>query len=1010
MSDVELFTEFYNIAFPNSKLNPQELGNYVDLFFINIREYPKLKYQLDLDKRIPRDTHIYTLYNKQNKNERIFTYTIIYLIKKYINNSKFGSTDFYSDIEISQEITNILLELFNKIDIILSQYGTLVTQKSTLSNLYNRLVLKKRKVFAFIKIRQDTKASYNPRFNKKIIDNQDNYKSFDGKKTFKNEYLALRYYNVDGKYGFDTQGIYSTSKCKADLAKSVQDFGKPDSDNNMIDYQSKLGDKKNRKEYYFFGPFDGIFESNLNNNQIATQSSILMLDKLINQNQDMCIIGYGQSGSGKTSTLIYFKKEKQDGIIIELCKLPQFYNTFDHIELKMVNLYVYHGSGVNDMSGISENNYKYTLMEVHNDKVPTFKYDIKLNTWVYEKDLNNIDDTKKKGLGVFIETAFAEREIEPTPNNPNSSRSHVIVCLTLRRANGQGSRKLVVCDLAGVENVFNCENPEEILKFDDRYKLSDDYNATDGTKTIKFDRYFCDQEGGPIIKDKTLIDEYNHNMDISANNKSLSNNSSSPSTISSPAPVSRTPSPAPVSRTPSPAPVSRTSSPAPVSRTMGATSSRAPAVKPRSTFGGGQGCKPAVDLEGCAKELKFIGEHGGDLNVIENKIAELTGGKENKVKTILMGIKNDPNNYYRTLMDTWSDIDSDEAKSWRKAIVEVNKSLLGIPYSIGSTGKPNIPKKFSLLDQKYFGPYKNKNMALLDKLLADITKADSSKGTLIKEWICEYERVRKLVYNCKLRRNEGYMINASLKGMRDDIQTLIKKSLSLNKENKDFLPLFYEKEVYPYCRNININDEYFEQFYGFDSTSNLSGILLKIMSDKTDPRGFGLDMSSINFVIFTVINLTDDGKVNNGPNPPFININELIYNRNIEYNQAKLKTNIINTLAETKQYQFYINNTTMKELYTREQYLSGYDDNDTKNYAKDLIKLIDANNPSTLIGSLASTDILLNTVYNKLVCSTNDKLDNILTKYKNKKLDSYITSKYDIKQIESDFDKPEFIL
>ena len=177
-------------------------------------------------------------YYKQNKNERIFTYTIIHLIKKYINSSKFGSTDFYSEIEISQEITNILSELFNKIDIILLQYGTLVTQKSTLSNLYNRLVLKKRKVFAFIKIRQDTKASYNPRFNKKIIDNQDNYKSFDGKKSFKNEYLSLRYYNVDGKYGFDAQGVYSTTKCKTDLAKAVQEFGKPDSENNMIDYQT----------------------------------------------------------------------------------------------------------------------------------------------------------------------------------------------------------------------------------------------------------------------------------------------------------------------------------------------------------------------------------------------------------------------------------------------------------------------------------------------------------------------------------------------------------------------------------------------------------------------------------------------------------------------------------------------------------------------------------------------------------------------------------------------------
>ena len=33
------------------------------------------------------------------------------------------------------------------------------------------------------------------------------------------------------------------------------------------------------------------------------------------------MIGYGASGAGKTSTLIYFNKAKTDGILIELCKI-----------------------------------------------------------------------------------------------------------------------------------------------------------------------------------------------------------------------------------------------------------------------------------------------------------------------------------------------------------------------------------------------------------------------------------------------------------------------------------------------------------------------------------------------------------------------------------------------------------------------------------------------------------------------------------------------------------------
>jgi len=247
------------------------------------------------------------------------------------------------------------------------------------------------------------------------------------------------------------------------------------------------------------------------------------------------------------------------------------------------------------------------------------------------------------------------------------------------------------------------------------------------------------------------------------------------------------------------------------------------------------------------------------------------------------------------------------------------------------------------------------------------------------------------------------MINKSLKDMRNDIQLLIKKSLSLSEEHKDFLPLFYEKEIYPYCRNINIDDEYFDDFYNFKSDSKLSGILLEIMGGNED-RNFGLDMSSINFVVFTVVNLTDNGKVNNPPNPPFININDIVYYRDIKFDYDKLKESVINILVETKQYQFYMNNNLMVDLFSREKYLNGYDESQLKSYANDIKNVIESNNPSSLIGSLVSTDILLNTNYNKLVCSVNNNLNDILNKYKNMKLDSYITDKLSIEDVKQKID------
>ena len=960
LSDKELFSEFYNKVFLNNKPDAAALLTYVEFFFIDINNYPDLKKTLKLQSKIPRDTYIYNLYDSNNKKDKIFTYTVVHLIKELINNTKNHSIVFYTNIETSDEITKIMQILFNKINVINDQYDKLKTQKSYLSELYNKLIIKKRKVFAFVKARNDTPATINPRYNYKIINNQENFTNKNGE-TFRNKYLSLRYYNVDGRYGYDEKGEYTNKQAKSDLLNAIKIFGNDDKD--------KLGNKKDRKEYYFFGPFDGFYDSKMKNSTIASESSVLILDKLIGQDQDMCVIGYGQSGSGKTSTLIYFNKNKEDGILIEVCKIPRFIETFNRIELKMVNLYVYHGTGVNDMARIQENDYKYNLMEIAGDTNPTFIYDKNRKTWMYEKDLkdNSIPDDKKKGLGLFIDRAFAEREVEPTPNNPNSSRSHVVVCLTLNKSNGDGIRKLVVCDLAGVENVFNCENNEEILKFDDRYKISDMYNVNGGPKEIKFDRYFCDQPKVATvqIKDQKLIDEYNDNTNETIkHNKML---------------VAHTKQ------------ITEIKKKVPSKNKTGGVSKKSTSSEKKPVIISEQGCVESKDLLECPKELKHIIEHKGDIQEILKKISELNKEVLSELETLnlLIGIKNNTGSdgfkkYFRPLK---TDPPSNAVKN---AVTNIENI-----FKLGS----DVNKMFSI--------YNKITSAEVDAQVLIQFDKTQKKYDEVKEWCCEYERFKKLQYNCKLRRNEGYMINASLRDMRTDIQMLIKKSLSLSPDNKDFLPLFYEKEIFPYCRNININDEYFNEFYNFDSSSELSGILLKIMSGTNDDREFGLDMSTINFVIFTVINLTDTGKVNNPPNPPFININNLIYYSKIMYDYEKLKEKITNLIEETKQYQFYLNSNIMKELFKQEQFLDEYNKDEMISYANSIIEMVQANNPSTLIGSLVSTDILLNTVYNKLVCSTNSDLEFLLTKFKNEKLDSYITEKYDIAEIKEIIDDPK---
>jgi septal ring factor EnvC (AmiA/AmiB activator) len=479
---------------------------------------------IKISDRINRDTNIYKLYDSTDSGKKIFTFTLIYLLKSIpLDNISI----LFGDAEKTLEITKILLKLYTNIKSIMSNYNNIISQKSNISRLYNELINKKRKVFTFIKIRSDT-TNINPRYKYEIIDNQ---KVMDG---VINKYLTLRYYNVDGIFGKGNDGY------------------KYDDANEQL--------KEARKEYYYFGPFDGIYREKIKKNkEIADDTSKLLFKKLINDDQDICVIGYGQSGSGKTSTLIYLNVKspqggviEQQGIIMELCNKNEIYDRFDYINLKIVDIYLYHGTGINEPADINiSRDYKYKLIggieyteystdaegklvpvlengkpKILVDNNPQFNY--KNGGWYLETQKYNNDSIKEKTLGECINDAFNIREIEPTPNNPDSSRSHIIACITLHKKVDDGKsryRNIVVCDLAGVENVFDCNNKDELQKFDMQYQKSGKYKTSKPTETnkIKLDRYFCDQEVGPkLVKTESsipgegptykLIEQYNNSL------------------------------------------------------------------------------------------------------------------------------------------------------------------------------------------------------------------------------------------------------------------------------------------------------------------------------------------------------------------------------------------------------------------------------------------------------------------------------------------------------------------
>ena len=138
-------------------------------------------------------------------------------------------------------------------------------------------------------------------------------------------------------------------------------------------------------------------------------------------------------------------------------------------------------------------------------------------------------------------------------------------------------------------------------------------------------------------------------------------------------------------------------------------------------------------------------------------------------------------------------------------------------------------------------------------------------------------------------------------------------------------------------------------------------------------NSFGVDISKLNFVIFTVINLNPDK--NNPPNPPYINLNDLIYKYHLKKYSTnnefeEIKTCYNELIDKVNGYSFYSLNPFHKIESPR--IFSDID----KNIINNFIKIVRNNNAATLIGSLESTDELQNTVFNNFYtnCILNEEI------------------------------------
>ena len=333
----------------------------------------------------------------------------------------------------------------------------------------------KNNVLTFLKLRNDQQNlnTYNRRFDIQI--------NRDGNP--KN--LILKYNDDNDEYYIKNEnGVLIPNKTKFP---------------NAVGNNIKIDDYKRK---YIFGEFTRIFTPELSNEDIANQMTIITEMLTADKPKPVFIMGYGASGAGKTSTLIYFNKEKKDGILIELCNEMGKKGVYDEINL---DFYEFYNSDCTKKVGTDTNvcnvkaddtgkgktfikdpvsncketiNFKYVSKSDSLENEATYggnsgfllkngythknHHEFRVNK-VDDGD-GNFDEWSKIGdvIRYLIDT---DRHVKATTNNPNSSRSHSLIFVNLKK--GGKNAYLIVGDFAGVENEFNCDNPTVLTAFQD---------------------------------------------------------------------------------------------------------------------------------------------------------------------------------------------------------------------------------------------------------------------------------------------------------------------------------------------------------------------------------------------------------------------------------------------------------------------------------------------------------------------------------------------------------------
>ena len=358
--------------------------------------------------------------------------------------------------------------------------------------------------------------------------------------------FIINYYNSPFKIGFTDENNKNLDILYYDSNKPVYGVNDNNQNNcNNFNIEKAISDVKDKKmEKYYIGKINKYYGKDISSKAITNDPECgqIILSKLRNL-ENIIIIGNGQSGAGKTAALVSLSMKDGTKVTVYPGLLPciaenltqtntpsnlQF---FDEINVKLINVYWYLNDSLTKIQNVERKYYHPDNIKFEGaDDITDFNFKFTSNQsgvfkWHYYSDNDEkpnklkaiFNDSEYISLEEIIEKAFGIREEEPTKNNPNSSRSHIITCVTFKgkKDNLPVESKLVICDLAGVEDEFKC-NFTELLTLEKNYStLSNKYSEQaikSGKGTLmNYDNYFCLDEkrylSTPELTPNTLLDK-----------------------------------------------------------------------------------------------------------------------------------------------------------------------------------------------------------------------------------------------------------------------------------------------------------------------------------------------------------------------------------------------------------------------------------------------------------------------------------------------------------------------